>query len=192
MRHKGQQASISVKSDKLRNAISGAILARQFNTRHFVTNNDILRRLRYAFDFSDKKMLEIFELGGATVSRSVLSDWLKKEDDPAFLQCEDLALAMFLDGLIIEKRGKREGVVYEPERNLTNNAILRKLKIALDLKSDDILAIMELADFRLSSHELSAFFRKPGHKHYRECQSQILRNFLKGVQLKYRTATEGE
>ena len=172
--------------------MASALPARLINAGLFVTNNDILRRIRYAFDFSDKKMLEIFDLGGATVSRAVLSDWLKKEDDPHFLECEDLALAMFLDGLIIERRGKQEGATYEPERHLTNNIIFRKLKIALDLKSDDILAIMELADFRMSSHELSAFFRKPGHKHYRECQSQILRNFLNGVQLKYRSAAEGE
>lgn len=157
-----------------------------------MTNNDILRRIRYAFDFNDRKMLEIFDHGGATVSRAVLSDWLKKEEDPAFLECEDRALARFLDGLIIEKRGRQEGVSYEPEAYLTNNIIFRKLKIALDLKSDDILAIMELAGFRMSSHELSALFRKPGHKHYRECQSQILRNFLKGMQLKYRSSSEGE
>jgi len=61
-----------------------------------------------------------------------------------------------------------------------------KLKIALNLKAEDVLEIMELAGFLMSKHELSAFFRKPGHKHYRECKDQILRNFLKGMQLKYR------
>jgi len=69
---------------------------------------------------------------------------------------------------------------------LTNNSIFRKLKIALDLKGEDILHIMDLADLHMSEHELSAFFRKPGHKHYRLCKDQILRNFLKGLRLKYR------
>ena len=82
--------------------------------------------------------------------------------------------------------GKKEGSQVEPEQSLTNNLIFRKLKIALDLKDDDILVIMESVDFRLSKHELSAFFRKPGHKNYRECKNQILRNFLTGVQNKYR------
>lgn len=97
-----------------------------------------------------------------------------------------MELAIFLNGLINDKRGKREGLQAKPEKRLTNNIMLRKLKIALDLKADDILAILELADFRLSKHELSAFLRKSGHKHYRECLDQVLRNFLNGVQVKYR------
>lgn len=155
-----------------------------------VTNNDILRRIRYAFDFSDSKMLEIFSHGGATVSRAEFSDWLKKDDDPAFVACEDLIMAKFLNGFIIEKRGKKEGDSREAETRLNNNIIFRKLKIALDLKSEDVLALLKLADFQMSSHELSAFFRKPDHKHYRECQTQILRNFLRGVQLKFRPSSE--
>jgi len=61
-----------------------------------------------------------------------------------------------------------------------------KLKIALNLKAEDVLAIMDLAGFPMSKPELSAFFRRPDHKHYRACQDQILRNFIKGVQHKYR------
>ncbi|NOZ38536.1 MAG: DUF1456 family protein, partial [Gammaproteobacteria bacterium] len=59
-------------------------------------------------------------------------------------------------------------------------------KIALNLKDEDILEIMGLAGLSISKHELSAFFRRPDHKHYRECKDQILRNFLKGMRLKYR------
>ncbi|MCK5739315.1 DUF1456 family protein, partial [bacterium] len=58
--------------------------------------------------------------------------------------------------------------------------------IALNLKAEDMLEILALAGFRMSKHELSAFFRKAGHKHFRVCKDQILRNFLKGAQLKYR------
>ena len=155
-----------------------------------MTNNDILRRLRYIFNFNDPKMIEIFAHGGVTVSREELSEWLKKEDDPDYLPCKDVLFARFLNGLIIEKRGKKEGAMPEPEKRLNNNIIFRKLKIALDLKSEDVLDIMQLADFRMSPHELSAFFRKPDHKHYRECQSQILRNFLMGLQLKMRPGAE--
>lgn len=151
-----------------------------------MNNNDILRRIRYTFDFSDSKMLEIFAHGGATVTRAELSDWMKRDDDPAFVTCKDLIMAMFLNGLIIEKRGKKDGPQPAPEKRLNNNIIFRKLKIALDLKSEDVLEILQLTDFRMSAHELSAFFRKPDHKHYRECHSQILRNFLRGMQMKYR------
>ncbi len=151
-----------------------------------MTNNDVLRRLRYCFDFSDSKMIAIYSLADHQVTRAQISDWLKKDDDPALQECSDTQLAVFLNGLINDKRGKKEGAQPELEQQLTNNIILRKLKIALDLKAEDILKILKLANMRMSKHELSAFFRKRDHKHYRECKDQILRNFLKGIQLKYR------
>jgi len=151
-----------------------------------MTNNDVLRRIRYTFNFDDSKMMSIFEQAGVEVSRAEISDWLKKDDDPDYSNCSDQHLATFLNGLIIEKRGKKDGPQPEPEKSLNNNIIFRKLKIALNLQADEVLTMINKADFRLSKHELSAFFRKPGHKHYRECKDQVLRYFLKGVQLKYR------
>ena len=151
-----------------------------------VTNNDILRRIRYIFDISDSKMIAVFGLADYQVTREQISDWLKKDDDPAFNKCSDTELAIFLNGMIVDRRGKREGDQPRPEQRLNNNIVFRKLKIALDLKAEDILEMMALSDMRISKHELSALFRKPGHKHYRECNDQILRNFLNGLQLKYR------
>jgi len=151
-----------------------------------VTNNDVLRRIRYTFDFNDSKMIALFGLADLPVTRDQISDWLKKEDDPVYQKCSDNELAIFLNGLISDKRGKKEGPQPEPEQRLTNNIIFRKLRIALNLQAEDILKIMDLAGVRISKHELSAFFRRPDHKHYRECKDQILRNFLKGLQLKYR------
>lgn len=153
-----------------------------------MTNNDILRRIRYAFDFSDTHMINIFAQADHQVTREEISDWLKNDEDPAFKECDDQLLATFLNGLINTRRGKKEGVQPETEKRLTNNIILRKLKIALDLKNEDVIALLALAESEVSKHELSAFFRKKGHKHYRECKDQFLRNFLKGMQLKYREA----
>jgi uncharacterized protein YehS (DUF1456 family) len=147
-----------------------------------VTHNDILRRIRYVFEFDDSKMIGIFGLGGQTVTRAEISDWLKKEDDPAYKACGDAEFTAFLNGLIIEKRGPKEGSQPPAEQRLNNNIVFRKLKIALDLQADQVLEIMNRAGLRLSKHELSAFFRKPGHKHYRECKDQALRSFLKGLQ----------
>ncbi|WP_319588284.1 DUF1456 family protein [uncultured Desulfobulbus sp.] len=149
-------------------------------------NNDVLRSVRYAFDLSDSAMIALCSTADHQVTRGQVSDWLKKEDDPAFQNCSDRQLAIFLNGLIDQRRGKQEGRQLEPEQRLTNNIILKKLKIALDLKSEDILEIMALAQFSISQHEISALFRKPDNKHYRLCKDQILRNFLKGVQRKYR------
>ena len=150
-----------------------------------MTNNDILRRIRYTFNFNDTKMITIFDLANYQATREQISDWLKKEDDPAHKPCSDTMLAIFLNGFINFKRGKKDGPQPEPEKILRNNIIFRKLRIALNLKDDDILNIMKLAGFPISKHELSALFRKANNRHFRECKDQILRNFLKGVQLKY-------
>lgn len=154
----------------------------------FVTNNDVLRRIRYTFDFNDSKMIALFAAADAEVSREQISNWMKKEEDPDYQNCGDQQLATFLNGLINDRRGKKEGEQPKPEKKLTNNIILRKLTIALNLKAEDVLDVLELADLRISKHELSAFFRKADHKHYRNCKDQILRNFLQGLQLRTRPA----
>ncbi|MDH5471358.1 MAG: DUF1456 family protein [Gammaproteobacteria bacterium] len=151
-----------------------------------MTNNDVLRRIRYAFDYNDSKMMSIFGLADLQVTREQISNWLKKDEDPAFQACGDTELAIFLNGMIIDRRGKKEGVQPAPEKKINNNVIFRKLKIALDLKAEDILDVLALTEVSLSKHELSAFFRKPEHKHYRSCKDQVLRKFIEGVQLKYR------
>ena len=149
-------------------------------------NNDILRRVRYIFDFNDAKMIEIFALADTEVRRMNIVSWLLKEEDPSYQECNDKMLATFLNGLISLKRGKKKGPQPEPEDALTNNLVLRKLKIALDLQSEDIIDILELAELELSASELSSFFRKPGHRNYRACKDQVLRNFLMGLQIKLR------
>lgn len=151
-----------------------------------MTNNDILRRLRYIFNYNDSKMMSLFALSDYEASRAEISSWLKKDDDEDYKKCNDKMLARFLNGLIVEKRGKKEGVEPKHESELNNNIIFNKLKIALNLKAEDVIEILGLAEVTVSKHELSAFFRRPGHKHYRECKDQVLRAFLKGVQIKYR------
>jgi uncharacterized protein YehS (DUF1456 family) len=64
---------------------------------------------------------------------------------------------------------------------MTNNDILKKLRVALKLKNTDIIDILKLVDFRISESELGALFRKEDHPNYKECGDQILRNFLNGL-----------
>lgn len=151
-----------------------------------MTNNYILRQLRYTFDISDSNMIRLFEIAGKEVSRSEISNWMKKEDDPAYTNLVDKNLSYFLNGLIIQYRGRKEGPLPIAESKLNNNIIFRKLKIALNLKDEDILELLSFADFKLSKHELSAFFRKPTQSQYRKCKDQIIRNFLHGVQIGYK------
>lgn len=157
-----------------------------------MTNNDILRRIRYAFDFSDSKMIALFGAADLEVTREQISAWLKRDDDPALVDLGTSELATFLNGLINNKRGKREGPQPEPEKRLNNNIILRKLKIALNYKDEEIIEAVSLAGKRLGKAELSSFFRKPDHKNYRACLDQVLRNFLTGLSLKQRTAKQPE
>ena len=149
-------------------------------------NNDILRRLRYTFDLNDDKMMALFANAKVEITRAQISDWLKKEEDPAFQKLYDKDLAPFLNGFIIDRRGKKEGEDPKNEKSLNNNQIFRKLKIALNLQDEGILEILGLTGFRFGKHELSALFRNPTQSQYRDCKDQVLRNFLLGLQLKYR------
>ena len=151
-----------------------------------MTNNDILRRIRYAFDFRDNQMIKFWTLSEYEVTDEQVSNWLRKDDHPDYEPLNDKKMAHFLDGFIIDKRGRKDGPLRKPENRLTNNIILNKLKIALSLTADDVIEILQLADLRVSKSELSAFFRRPDHKHYRQCNDQILRNFLNGLQIKHR------
>lgn len=155
-----------------------------------MVNNDILRRIRYTFDLSDNKMMSVFALAGKKVSREEISNWLKKEDAPTFQTCNDKVLATFLNGFIIERRGKRDKPQPQAEDYLTNNLIFKKLRIALNFKDDDILNVLALVGLKISKHELSAFFRSPEHRQSRQCKDQVLRNFLHGLQVKYRPKNE--
>ncbi|MGE0079495.1 MAG: DUF1456 family protein [Bacteroidales bacterium] len=150
-----------------------------------ITNNDVIRRIRYIYDFNDSHMIELFALAGYETTRAEISDWLKKDDDPAFVKIDDYHLALFLNGFIIDKRGKKDGEMPEAEKRLNNNIVFRKLRIALNLRDEDILEIIALTGMSISKHELSAFFRKPEQIQYRPCNDQIMRNFLKGLQIKH-------
>ena len=154
-----------------------------------MTGDDVLRRLRYALDINDSTMIGIFRLSGHSVEHSVLFSMLKKEDESGYLDCGNVTLGLFLDGLIIHKRGLKDSAVGHSAKTdvaLTNNDILKKLRIALELKEDDLIAIMKLADIVISKSELTALFRNKEHKNYKECGDQFLRNFLKGLTLRNR------
>lgn len=64
---------------------------------------------------------------------------------------------------------------------LTNNDIMKKLRVAHKMKDTDIIKVLELVDFTISKPELNAIFQKEDHKNYQECGDQLLRNFLNGL-----------
>ncbi len=152
-----------------------------------LTNNDVFRRIRYIFNLKDNNVVAIFASANRQVTETQVITWLRKDEDALMVPIVDVELASFLNGFIIEKRGKREGEQPKAEKTLTKNLILMKLKIALKLQNDDILELLKTTGFSIGKSELTAFFRKPNHKNYRHCKSQFLRNFLQAVQDKYKT-----
>jgi len=148
-----------------------------------MTTNDILRRLGFALKLNDRTMLEALELAGSPVAKETLDSYFKKDDEEGFAECPRTVLAALLDGLILRFRGARTDTAgpVRPQAVLDNNAVLKKIRIALSLKEDDLLAIMRLSGMDISKNELTALFRDKGHKNYKECMDQFLRNFLVGL-----------
>jgi uncharacterized protein YehS (DUF1456 family) len=150
-------------------------------------HNDVLRSVRYMLDISDNKVVELIKLGGLEVTKEDVLTYLKKDEEDGFVHCPDEVMAHFLDGLVFFKRGKDESRPPLPvDLPITNNIILKKLRVAFELKEDDMHAILKASDFPVSKPELSALFRKFGHTNYRTCGDQLLRNFLKGLTLRVR------
>lgn len=167
-------------------------------------NNDILIRLRYALDIKNTDMVKIFKLGGVEVTKDEVLKMLTKyredendgdsTDNEEYLSCNNFMLESFLNGFIIFKRGRQEPKPRQPEippmsikeNGNVNNVMLKKLKIALALTSEDMIDILEEAGVFVTKGEISAILRKEGHKNYKECGDKYARNFLKGLAIKYR------
>ncbi|MDR7098412.1 uncharacterized protein YehS (DUF1456 family) [Lysobacter niabensis] len=154
-------------------------------------NNDVLRSIRYLLDLSDIRVVEIIKLAdaGIPITKEDVQAFLKKDDDEAYVECSDRVLAHFLDGLVIYCRGKDESLPPRPvEKRVTNNVVLKKLRVAFELKDVDMHQAFADAGFPVSKPELTALFRQPDHKNFRLCGDQMLRNFLKGLTLRARGA----
>jgi uncharacterized protein YehS (DUF1456 family) len=147
-----------------------------------VTSNDVLRSVRYLLNVSDTKVGEIFRLGGEEVSPDDLVAFLKRDDEDGYRECGHASMARFLNGLVIYKRGKDETRPPQPvDVPVTNNVVLKKLRVAFELKDDALIALIEKNGLRVTKGELGAFFRRPDHRNYRDCGDQFLRNLLKGL-----------
>lgn len=149
-----------------------------------MTNNDVFRNIQQVLGLNESTIVNIFELAEYPIDKTTVSNFLKNENETGYTECIDNYLTLFLNGLITYRRGK--GEQNQVQRNqtfppLTNNSIYKKLKIAFDLKEDDLLELMSLADYPISKNELSAISRKPGHKHYRACSDEFLASLLNGL-----------
>jgi uncharacterized protein YehS (DUF1456 family) len=155
-----------------------------------LTNNDILQLIATTFDLDNSALIEIFALADFNATDHQVATWLKKqeaeESQESLIGLSDAEMSLFLNGFINLKRGKRDGEQAKPQDHLNNNMIFQKLRIALNLKTEDILDVFKRVDIDFSKHEISAFFRKPGNKHYKDCRDNTLEKFLLGIQRQLR------
>lgn len=162
-------------------------------------NNDILIRVRYALDFKNREMIEIFKLGGVKITPEempkILTKSLEKEAEVPVdydqMKVNNKNLEAFFNGLITYKRGpmpKKEGqaVPVQEKPDHVNNMILKKLKVACQLTTEDMLDILDEGGIAVSKGELGAIMRKPGHRNYKECGDNFARKFLKGLSIRNR------
>ena len=155
-----------------------------------MTNNEILRRIQHALNLKNAQIIKAIEQADVTVTHEQVINWLKADNDKSCSKMKDKELAVFLNGLINLKRGKKEGAQPKPEITLTNNMIFMKLRIALNMKAEDVLDVLEVVGISLSKYEIGAYFRKPENKNYKVCEDQLLCDFLNGVQFTNRPDSE--
>jgi uncharacterized protein YehS (DUF1456 family) len=147
-----------------------------------MTHNDVLRSVRFLLNVTDAKLADIIRLGGGVATPADIAAFLKKEEEPGYVECGQPVMAHFLNGVVIYKRGKDESRPPPPiEIPVTNNTILKRLRVAFELKDSDITALIEKSGLRVTKAELGSFFRRPDHRNYRDCGDQFLRNLLKGL-----------
>ena len=160
-----------------------------------MNNNYILAKIKYAMDLKNENIVDIFKFGGIDISEEEVQKLLEgarenisdEDEVEEITKCKNITLESFLNGLIIYKRGEKETKTEQPEilsikgnKNI-NNIMLKKLKIALSLSSQDILDIFEEIGKPLTKGELADIFRKEGHKHYKKCADKHAVNFLEGI-----------
>ncbi|HBF08722.1 MAG TPA: DUF1456 domain-containing protein [Gammaproteobacteria bacterium] len=157
-----------------------------------INNNDILFKVRSIFGIELEEMIDIFELGGLAVTEAEVKNLLARAGEKRHTECTDQTLAHFLNGFIALNRGYKDDIMPEAETQLTNNMILRKIRIALDLQADDLVELFQFNGINLSRHELSAMFRSAGHKKFKECSDKMLGSLLDALEQTYNEEDEEE
>jgi len=151
-----------------------------------LSTNEILYRIQKALKLSLEDMLEAYKLEEYDMKAGHLASLLQKRLDKGFLACTHEELGVFLDGLVVLKRGPSPKKSNDNKENteaveLTNNLILKKLRIALELKEAETEIIFGLAEVELSKQQLASLFRKEGHKNFKSCSDELLMAFLDGL-----------
>ena len=152
-----------------------------------MTNNEVMKSVRYTLEIKNREVVQMIKEGGVELSVLDVVGILKNEEDEGFIECPSETIHAFLDGLILERRGPSDGPARKfSTATINNNMVLKKLRIAFEMKDTDMMATMRSVGFKISKGEISALFRAPTQKQFMECGDQFLRNFLKGLTHRFR------
>lgn len=163
-------------------------------------NKDILIGSINALGLTHTQVMECLSYGSSSLSAEAVNELLKNEEELETLlaseedvDCDIAIVDAFLNGMIIFKRGvaepkpgqKKKKAVTPLSRKGINNIVLKKLKIALDLTNEDLVEVYSRVAIDISKGELTTFFRKEGHKHYKKCSDYYLIHLFNGIKVYY-------
>lgn len=141
--------------------------------------NRLIKEIQEALDLKDLTVVLIYKTADESLSKEDILDVLKEREESGFTELNDEGFCLFLDGFIGYKRGEIKSSGFEGE--LTNNKILKKLRVALNFKDEDMLATFKKSGREIKKSELSAFFRREDHKNYKDLRDKYLLEFIRGL-----------
>lgn len=148
--------------------------------------NDIFRKLVQSLSLTVEQVQAMFAASDIDLSEKDIANLLKTDYQPGFEAMPEYILIIFMNNLIDQKRGKKEDAqpeVVEKHQKISNNDVLKKLRIAFNLHEQDVRDVLKLATIELTKSDLSALFRKPGHVHYKACDDGLVLDFIEGLGL---------
>lgn len=144
--------------------------------------NDILFKIKTALSLDEEMIIKAYALVEREMTKDRVTNILKKHQDKGYEEATYEELGLFLDGLVLLKRGVNSTPKDENETvELTNNLILKKLRVALELKEAELVILFALAEVTITKRQIGSLFRKEGGKNFKPCSDELLLSFLEGL-----------
>ena len=131
---------------------------------------------------SNSELIEAYSLVDYSMKNERLENILKRRQDQGYEEANYEELGIFLDGLVLLKRGASDRVsTIEEAVALSNNLIMKKLRVALELKEAELVIVFALAEITLTKRQIGALFRKEGTKNFKYASDELLMAFIEGL-----------
>jgi uncharacterized protein YehS (DUF1456 family) len=148
--------------------------------------NDIFRKIVQSLPLDTPQIQSLFAPSDIDLSDKDVANLLKTDYQPGFEAMPEYILIIFLNNLIDQERGKKADAVaeaIEKHAKISNNDVLKKLRIAFVLHEQDLRGALKLVTIELTKSDLAALFRKAGHEHYKACDDELVLDFIEGIGL---------